>query len=131
MKATNNIPYCINDNQYFDATTEGSQLKSSFRMFLHSLIRENATHNGDTYSLFVDDLEDIDLKLFLSHILTANDYADFCATEVRLHAAINDYKHEMQTHINEQLSVVFAEDMEEMGIYLNQYHNGDRYWEKR
>jgi hypothetical protein len=123
----NSISTFCNDNQYFSAIQDGSKnmAKRILSNFINSLIRENAKHNDDSYSLFVSDLEPIDKKIFLSHLVSADEFEDYSANETRMSAAIKEYEEEMQFFVNENIDQVYHEDMRELGLTMSSIYSDD------
>lgn len=99
-----------------------SRAVNSLRLFVCSLISENATHVHDHFVLYAEDLSLIDQQLFLSRLCCAEDYADFCADDTRLQAAIEEFLPEMQFFIDENIDDVYRESMEEAGLVWSRTH---------
>lgn len=131
--ASNSVKHLQLITQDISATKDGGErmIDWTLKIFVHNLIRENATHQFGTYSLDTDDLDPIDKRLFLSRLVTANDFEWMCENPYRLNEAIKDYEDEMQYFINQNLNEVYQEDMEEMNCHFVRASNGDAYWEKR
>ncbi len=102
--------------------------RMSYEHFVNSLIREHAKHQSDGYVLYADQLPLVDQKLFLSHLLAAEDYEDALSNPVRTQEYIKEYISEMQAGIDLRIDKVYVEDMEEMGLRLTQHTNGDLSW---
>lgn len=122
----------VNDPEFFvRKPMEGRIIMDdeAFTHFVISCIRENATHNNDSYSLFACDLPDEDKRIFLSHIVSAEDYEYFAETPTRLQEAFKEYNKEMQHYININIDDVYHSDMWEMSGRLApnaEYYYGDR-----
>lgn len=95
-----------------------TMLRDAFHTFLDSLIRNNAKHKSDCYSLFANSLSYDDQKLFLSYLVVPDDYEYYTATPTRTREVLKDYHDDMQFLINDRIDDLYREDMEEMGMRL-------------
>lgn len=107
---------CNNDLQTFSHVMDDKKKMQDriFRQFVDSLIRENATHKGDYFSLFVCDLSHGERKLFLSYLVDQETFIDLTSNPYREMEALKEYEPEMQYFINERIDDVYHEDMREM-----------------
>ncbi len=116
-----------NDNQY---AKDGGM--GSYHSFIQNIIRENAKHSKDGYTLFASDLPLEDKIIFLSHILEAEDYEDALANPIRTQEYIKDHLSLMQQIIDTEIDDVYHDDMREMGMCLNSHSdNGEIYYYRR
>jgi len=121
-----------NQSKYSSKDGDKNMLRKAFRTFLDSIIRENATHRDDCYNLFASDLSYYDKKMFMTYLITPDDYEDFTSNSVREREAIKEYEKEMQYLIDDRINDLYHEDMREMGLVLNQHRdNGEFYYTQR
>lgn len=82
-------------------------------VFVKTLINDNATRTQDGLSLFVTDLHPSDKKLFLSYIVSIEEYEWLCSSPSLLQEAFADYEEEMQSLINKHLDDVWHDFLED------------------
>jgi hypothetical protein len=112
----------VANDSHFERAKDGMD---SYEHFIHSIIREHARHESDGYVLYADQLPLADQKLFLSHLLAAEDYEDALSSPIRCQEYIKENLSDMQAGIDLHLNEVYREDMEEMGLHFSQRNNGD------
>lgn len=88
-------------------------------VFVKTLINDNATYTADGFSLWASDLHHSDKKLFLSYIVSVDEYEWLCESDSRLQEGFKEYEEEMQSLINKYQDEVWHEVMREMGENLN------------
>lgn len=88
---------------------ERRRMNRYFRYFLHNLILENATRRKDYWSLFVNDLDYEDKKLFLSYLVDSDTYLFLTKNKTRELEAISEYEQEMQNHIDNSIDDIYHE----------------------
>jgi hypothetical protein len=90
----------------------------SITRLVHGFIREHGTHDPyGGYKVDIRDLDNTDKKLFLSHVLGPNDYADAIACPVKMEAEFWEESNYLEMLINENTWEVYQEDQEEMRSY--------------
>ncbi len=86
-----------------------NMLRQAFKSFLDSIIIENHKDKIDYWSLYACDLPHEDKKIFLSYLITVEDFEDFTSTESLQRVAFKDYEGEMQYLINERIDDLYHE----------------------
>ncbi|HLX54258.1 MAG TPA: hypothetical protein VKR58_09970 [Aquella sp.] len=89
--------------------------------YIHDIIRSYKEVDPEYYSLFVDELPLHDKKIFLSHIVSAEDYELFCSNESGVNALVIENKKYMQSLIDNEIDQVHTEDKAD----LIDYHSMD------
>ena len=84
--------------------------------FVHGLIHDNKTVEPEGFTLFVSDLSFYDQKLFLSHLVDADDFEDYNANETRMRAALKEYRPRMQKLVNNEIDEVYYESQHNAGF---------------
>lgn len=114
-----------NDYQFFSADKDGrtNMASPSLVQFIYRLVRENAEFDADGAHLFTSSLDQIDRQIFLSHLIEADDYYNYCESPSLLKTAITEYEPEMQRLICEYQDDVWHSDMQQSG--LNPYRHSD------
>ena len=115
------------------ATKEGSSVNErELLIYVTDIILEYAKRNADHWVLYADELPYQERKIFLSKLISANQYADFTSNHVREQAAIDEYLDEMQWHINDRIDEVFEDHMDDCGMRkLNCHNTGEVLWIRR
>lgn len=94
--------------------------------FCREVITDYAKHDIDGYHLYVHQIPFDQLKLFMSHFLSAEEYEDACESITRTQEYINDWREEMQDYIDIYLADKQQTYMEEHGLYWFRHSDGDR-----
>lgn len=120
MKALRIVQNSFVQNQPVSNSMEGEKnmLGREFRHFLDDLIRSNATYKHGCYQLYACDLAYEDKKIFLTYLVTPEDYEDYIENSNRERVALEEYEGEMQYLINDRIDDIWHEDMQEMGRTL-------------
>lgn len=100
------------------ADKDDSMFKKIFYRFLDELIRENYTYDRYSCTLSTSSLHFDDKKMFLTFLISPDEYQDYAQNETRLREAINEYDDYMQHLIDDRISDIWHEDMDEMGACL-------------
>lgn len=99
---------------------------------LHRIIREYGKYDGVDYSVNLPEIEMVDRRLLLSHILDSEDYEWSVMTDRRTSAVFEDEAEHIQKIIDSECSEVYREDMEERGMYCARYSdNNEQYYARR
>lgn len=105
------------------------QESKPYRFFLDNLIREYCTYKNGSYEVLIGDVSDIDKKMFLSYLISIEEYEDYISNPVRLIEAIADHEPMMQDEIDERKDDLYVQDMEECGMVLGRHSdNGEVFW---
>lgn len=92
-------------------------ISRALKYYIHDIIRSYKDIDPEYYSLFVDDLPLHDKKIFLSHIVSAEDYELFCSNKSGVEALIIENKSYMQSLINNEIDQVYTEDIIDLADY--------------
>lgn len=103
-------------------------MDKSYDTFITNLIKEYATRRSDGYYLHASDLPLSELKIFLSHILSAEDYEDALDNPVRTQEYIREFKSDIQYAIDDRIDDVYHEYMNDSGFTTERLSNGDILW---
>lgn len=96
---------------------------------LHNLIREYGTYEDNSYAVDPKIFSLSDMRLILSHILDAEDYAFACENRERLEAVFMEYIDTIQSLLDSECYAVYSEAMEELGMASRvNGNNGEQYW---
>lgn len=104
----------------------------SLTRLIHRVIREYGVYSGGTYSVDLDTLSKGDIKLLLSHLLSAEEYEDAYGSETYLQEMLSEARPHLEELIDDECFTVYCENMEEMGMQLCTHTNNDEvYWVRR
>jgi len=135
-KTERKLSIVANDSKYTDGTMHSSNhsglrdpyldqkrimyVASRLSTYLKELINDNASsnYNSEEFHVNASDLSFEDQKIFLSHLVDAWDYEEYCSKPSLLRAAITDHLHDMQLILNEASRDVYASYVHDMGWRL-------------
>jgi hypothetical protein len=96
---------------------------------LQDTIREYGKYDSGCYSVFLNDINQIDKKLLLSHIADNADYEFACESQIKFDAVWNEYASIIEDLLDQESYEVYREDMEEMGMSCKRHaDNNETYW---
>lgn len=104
----------------------------SFTKLIHNIVREYGVYVCGSYCVDLDKLSKGDVKLLVSHVISAEDYEDACKSDTYLKEMFLEVRKYLEKLIDLECDQVYRENMEEMGmVCMSHPDNNESYWVHR